>query len=218
MKLYTVPEVAAETGLSEKAIRRRIEKGSMISTNRGNRRLIPESELDRLRVELGAGGSEARAFPSSGGTSGQGNGGGESGGLALEPIVRELSETREHVERLAREAEREKVQREQAEERARSEQSAREAAQAEALELRARVQTLEAALEQEQSRDSAPIGGPDDGAPSAEEEAAAAELERMLERIGAEEVIDLTAPAGDAGAESSEAPSRGRLARFLGIG
>lgn len=219
MKLYTVAEVAAETGLSEKALRRRIEKGTVISANRGNRRLIPESELERLLAEVGAGGTPRVAFPPDGGEAGKGHAEGESGGMALEPIIRELADTRAHVERLAREAEREKLQREQAEERARSEQEAREAAQAEAVRLSARVLELEAVLGTRENLDK------QGGSPVAEhpsEAAARAELEQVLGQLeqAAEVVPPDTSTPADSASDSSAGgePSRGRLARFLGIG
>lgn len=219
MKLYTVAEVAAETGLSEKALRRRIEKGTLLSLNRGNRRLIPASELERLLAEVGAGGTARAAFPSGGRVGGEGQTEVEIGGMALEPIIRELADTREHVERLAREAEREKLQREQAEERARSEQEAREAAQAEAVRLSARILELEAVLGTRENLDK------QGGSPVAEhpsEAAARAELERVLEQIEGAAVVVLpedAAGAGGGAASSGDAePSRGRLARFLGIG
>ena len=146
MKLYTVDEAAAETGLSTKAIRRRIEKETILSMVRNGRRLIPQSELDRIRTELGLEGQARSAFPSDETDEGTGGEWGSGGGTSLEPIVRELAETREHVERLAREAEREKITREQAELRESSERDAKEAAQAENLELKARTLELESAL------------------------------------------------------------------------
>ena len=219
MKLYTVAEVAAETGLSDKALRRRIEKGTLISANRGNRRLIPESELERLLEEVGAGGTPRAAFPSNGGTPGQGHTEGESGGMALEPIMRELADTREHVERLAREAEREKLQREQAEERARSEQEAREAAQAEAMRLSARILELEAVLSNRENLDKQ--GGSRDAEHPSEAQARA-ELEQVLGQLeqAAEVVPPAAPPPADSDLDTSPGgePSRGRLARFLGIG
>lgn len=217
MKLYTVSEVSAETGLSEKAIRRRIEKGTLISQNRANRRLIPASELERLQAELGQGGTPRAAFPSSSEGQGQGDAEGSGGGIALEPIIRELADTREHVERLAREAEREKLQREQAEERALSEEAAREAAQNESLELRARVVQLEAVLR------TVGIADPDRATENLERGAElvavsnATELEAVVAGIQAKADAGETSNADDAGSSEPEAAPRGRLARFLGI-
>jgi hypothetical protein len=214
MKLYTVTEAAAETGLSTKAIRRRIEKETILSMVRNGRRLIPQSELDRIRAELGLEGQSRAAFPPDEDDEGMGGEWGSSGGMALEPIVRELAETREHVERLAREAEREKLTREQAETREASEREAKEAAQAEALELRARTVELESALEAARVSQSEPEPIPVRSA--AEVIGMTAELEQSATGSPAtaeqlEEIAQVVESVG-------EKPAPGRLARFLGIG
>jgi hypothetical protein len=214
MKLYTVTEAAAETGLSAKAIRRRIEKETILSMVRNGRRLIPQSELDRIRAEIGLEGQSRAAFPPDEDDEGMGGEWGSSGGMMLEPIVRELAETREHVERLAREAEREKLTREQAELREASEREAKEAAQAESLELRARTVELESVLR---------AAGINDSGQSVAAVRSAAEIAAMTAELehGAE-----GSPASGEGIEAQgegvgEKPvpaTPSRLARFLGIG
>ena len=134
--------------------------------------------------------------------------------MMLEPIVRELAETREHVERLAREAEREKLTREQAELREASEREAKEAAQAESLELRARTVELESVLR---------AAGINDSGQSVAAVRSAAEIVAMTAELehGAE-----GSPASGEGIEAQgegvgEKPvpaTPSRLARFLGIG
>ena len=47
-RLLTVAEVAAETGLSKKAIRRRIERGTLVSVLRDGSRMVPRGALDSL--------------------------------------------------------------------------------------------------------------------------------------------------------------------------
>jgi excisionase family DNA binding protein len=49
-RTYTIREAAELTGLSQKAIARRVERGSLRSLVRGGRRLIPRAEL--VRAEL----------------------------------------------------------------------------------------------------------------------------------------------------------------------
>jgi excisionase family DNA binding protein len=49
-RTYTIREAAELTGLSQKAIARRVERGSLRSLVRGGRRLIPRAEL--VRTEL----------------------------------------------------------------------------------------------------------------------------------------------------------------------
>jgi excisionase family DNA binding protein len=49
-RTYTIKEAAELTGLSQKAIARRVERGSLRSLVRGGRRLIPRAEL--VRAEL----------------------------------------------------------------------------------------------------------------------------------------------------------------------
>lgn len=46
--LLTVAQVAAETGLSKKAIRRRIERGTLVSVLRDGSRMVPRGALDSL--------------------------------------------------------------------------------------------------------------------------------------------------------------------------
>ena len=139
MQLFTIAEASTQLGLSEKAIRRRIEQGSLASIRRGTRRMIPATEVDRLRDEVD--------FPD--GEQVVGNGeyrrGGEGNpttaliaqlGKAVE-TVRDETERRVNAER----------DRDAAMERERSEREAREAAEVEVVELRARVMQLQAIAE-----------------------------------------------------------------------
>ncbi len=140
MQLFTVPEAAAALGITEKAIRRRVEQGSLASIRRGNRRMIPRTEVDRVRDELD--------FPSA--VSGVGKGHEASGntgnttmalveqlGSAIE-TVRDETEKRVNAER----------DRDAAVERELSERQAREAAEGEVVELRARITQLEAVADE----------------------------------------------------------------------
>ncbi len=59
LRTYTITEAADATGLSRKAIARRVERGSLRSVVRNGRRRIPRSELMRAGL-LGEGDSEPR--------------------------------------------------------------------------------------------------------------------------------------------------------------
>jgi len=59
LRTYTITEAADATGLSRKAIARRVERGSLRSVIRNGRRRIPRSELMRAGL-LGEGDSEPR--------------------------------------------------------------------------------------------------------------------------------------------------------------
>ena len=63
MRTYTITEAAEITGLSRKAIARRVERGSLRSVVRNGRRRIPRSELVRAGLLEEAGGSP-RSDPS----------------------------------------------------------------------------------------------------------------------------------------------------------
>jgi excisionase family DNA binding protein len=63
MRTYTITEAAEITGLSRKAVARRVERGSLRSVVRNGRRRIPRSELVRAGL-LEDGGSSPRSDPS----------------------------------------------------------------------------------------------------------------------------------------------------------
>jgi hypothetical protein len=65
-RTYTIAEAAELTGLSRKAIARRLERGSLRSLVRNGRRLVPRSELVRagLMTEDGAAPEHAAVAPS----------------------------------------------------------------------------------------------------------------------------------------------------------
>jgi excisionase family DNA binding protein len=101
-RTYTIGEAAELTGLSRKAIARRVERGSLQSLVRGGRRMIPRAELARAGLipeegEVDDGtmspGSALAPHPSSANDHG---GTGETAALAA--VVREL------VDRLERQA------------------------------------------------------------------------------------------------------------------
>ena len=135
VELLTIAEASARIGLSEKAIRRRIEQGSLASIRRGSRRLIPVAEVERLQVELD--------FPMAGAGSGNGE---RSGGEAGNPTTALVEQLGRAVEVVQVETERRvnaERDRDSAVERERSERQAREAAEAEVVELRARIMEME---------------------------------------------------------------------------
>ena len=143
VRLFSVAEAAKVVGMAEKALRRRIETGSVASVKQGSRRMIPEHEVDRLIAV------EAIA------TSGHGQiPGGNSGTTSMDVIVR-LSEAvqaastaassfGEMLETATEKRVNAERDRDAAVERARGESEARQAAEAEIVELRARVMQLEA--------------------------------------------------------------------------
>ncbi len=136
MQLFTIAETSAQVGLSEKAIRRRIEQGSLASIRRGSRRMIPATEVDRLRDELD--------FPDGEQVKGNGE---PSRGEAGNPTTALIAQLGRAVETVRDETERRvnaERDRDAAIERERSEREAREAAEAEVVELRARVTQLQA--------------------------------------------------------------------------
>ena len=147
VRLFSVAEAAKVVGMAEKALRRRIETGSVASVKQGSRRMIPEHEVDRLIA--------VEAIATSGEALGQGQiSGGNSGTTSMDVIVR-LSQAVEAASIAASgfgemlEAATEKRvnaerDRDAAVERARGESEARQAAEAEIVELRARVMQLEA--------------------------------------------------------------------------
>ncbi len=59
-RTYTIAEAAEATGLSRKAVARRVERGSLRSLVRGGRRLIPRTEL--VRADLLPGDPESRDY------------------------------------------------------------------------------------------------------------------------------------------------------------
>lgn len=136
MQLLTIPEAAAELGLTEKALRRRIEQGTLGSMRQGSRRMIPRTEVDRLRAELD--------FPSDPADVGKGQ---EAAGNPGNPTTELVVQLGKAVETVRVETERRvmaEYERDAAVERERSERQAREAAELEIVELRARVTQLEA--------------------------------------------------------------------------
>jgi excisionase family DNA binding protein len=139
VQLFTIAEASAQLGLSEKAIRRRIEQGSLASIRRGNRRMIPATEVDRLRDEVD--------FPD--GEQVKGNGEYQRGGEG-NPTTALIAQLGKAVETVRDETERRvnaERDRDAAIERERSEREAREAAEAEVVELRAHVMQLQATAE-----------------------------------------------------------------------
>jgi excisionase family DNA binding protein len=65
MRTYTISEAADLTGMSRKAIARRVERGSLRSVVRNGRRRIPRSELARAGLLEEAAGRAPRSAPSS---------------------------------------------------------------------------------------------------------------------------------------------------------
>ena len=65
MRTYTISEAAELTGVSRKAIARRVERGSLRSVVRNGRRRIPRSELVRAGLLEDAGERAPRGGPSS---------------------------------------------------------------------------------------------------------------------------------------------------------
>src|SRR4051794_13601800 len=68
--LVNVSEAAELTGLTPKALRRRLERGTLQAVKRGGRRMIPISELERHDLLLGNNGNAAGAASAG---SGRGN-------------------------------------------------------------------------------------------------------------------------------------------------
>ena len=140
VQLLTIPEAATALGITEKAIRRRIEQGSLASIRRGNRRMIPQVEVDRVRDELD--------FPSDSDSVGKGqDSAGNTGNTTtalVEQIGRAIETVRDETEKRVN-AERD---RDAAVERELSERQAREAAEGEIVELRSRIVELEAIAEE----------------------------------------------------------------------
>jgi excisionase family DNA binding protein len=64
-RIYTVKEAAELTGLSPKAVSRRLERGSLRSVLRRGRRLIPDAELVRVGLIPAEGEQPGGAFASS---------------------------------------------------------------------------------------------------------------------------------------------------------
>lgn len=65
MRTYTISEAADLTGMSRKAIARRVERGSLRSVVRNGRRRIPRSELVRAGLVAEAAGGPPRSAPAS---------------------------------------------------------------------------------------------------------------------------------------------------------
>jgi excisionase family DNA binding protein len=61
-RTYTIKEAAELTGLSQKAVARRVERGSLRSLVRGGRRLIPRAELVRAELVPAEGHKEESDF------------------------------------------------------------------------------------------------------------------------------------------------------------
>ena len=101
-RTYTIAETAELTGLTRKAVTRRVERGSLRSVVRGGRRLIPRSELMRAGLIPPEVDSTNRAAPTPGLPSPQGTPAPDPlspfGDQALAALVREL------LERLERQA------------------------------------------------------------------------------------------------------------------
>lgn len=135
MQLFTISEAAATLGITEKAIRRRIEQGSIASIRRGNRRLVPQVEVDRVRDEID--------FPTDLGDEGKGQTSAGNAGnpttVLVEQLGRAVEIVRDETERRVN-AERD---RDAAIERELSERQSREVAEGEIFALRARIVELE---------------------------------------------------------------------------
>ena len=101
-RTYTIAEAAELTGLSRKAVTRRVERGSLRSVVRGGRRLIPRSELVRANLIPPDVEPPARLAPTAGLPSPQGTPSDDPlspfGDQALAGLLREL------LERLERQA------------------------------------------------------------------------------------------------------------------
>jgi excisionase family DNA binding protein len=99
-RTYTIAEAAAATGLSRKAVARRVERGSLRSVVRGGRRLIPRSELTRAGLMPPEGDAVDRAVSAPGLPSPQGaplpDPLSPLGDQALAALLRELLERLEH--------------------------------------------------------------------------------------------------------------------------
>ena len=136
VQLVTIAEASEQSGLSEKAIRRRIEQGTLASIRRGSRRMIPQAEVDRLRDELD--------FPRNPGSVGNGEAGGGEAGNPTNALIVQLGKAVETVQAEVERRVNAERDRDAAVERERSERQAREAAEAEIVALRARVTQLQA--------------------------------------------------------------------------
>lgn len=139
MQLLTIAEVSERLGLSEKAVRRRIEQGSLASIRRNNRRLVPLAEVERVRDELD--------FPTGEQAVGNGDVGGGGEGNATTALVVQLGKAVEVVQAETERRVNAERDRDAAIERERSERQAREAIEAELVELRAVVLQLQATPE-----------------------------------------------------------------------
>lgn len=162
VQLVTIAEASEQLGLSEKAIRRRIEQGTLASIRRGSRRMIPQAEVDRLRDELD--------FPSDPASVGNGERGGGETGNPTNALIAQLGKAVETVQAEVERRVNAERDRDAAVERERSERQAREAAEAEVVELRARVTQLQAVAEQGGAEaDPVPADGEAEGEPAAVE-------------------------------------------------
>lgn len=160
VQLVTIAEASEQLGLSEKAIRRRIEQGTLASIRRGSRRMIPQAEVDRLRDELD--------FPSDPTSVGNGERGGGETGNPTNALIAQLGKAVETVQAEVERRVNAERDRDAAVERERSERQAREAAEAEVVELRARVTQLQAVAEQGGAEaDLVPADGEAEGEPAA---------------------------------------------------
>jgi hypothetical protein len=140
VQLLTIPEAAAALGITEKAIRRRIEQGSLASIRRGNRRMIPQVEVDRVRDELD--------FPSDSDSVGKGQDSAGNAGNTTTALVEQLGRAIETVRDETEKRVNAERDRDAAIERELSERQAREAAEGEIVELRSRIVELEAIAEE----------------------------------------------------------------------
>jgi excisionase family DNA binding protein len=140
VQLLTIPEAAAALGITEKAIRRRIEQGSLASIRRGNRRMIPQVEVDRVRDELD--------FPSDSDSVGKGQDSAGNTGNTTTALVEQLGRAIETVRDETEKRVNAERDRDAAIERELSERQAREAAEGEIVELRSRIVELEAIAEE----------------------------------------------------------------------
>lgn len=142
-ELLTVAQAARRLGISEAAVRRRIERGTLASQRRGSKRLIPVSAVE---YEAAQGDDATPTVESLHRGSDTGGNRGMDDSASTE-LVKLVAEALEKVEDATERRVLAEVDRDAAIERERTERAAREAAEAELVALRARVTELEAIAE-----------------------------------------------------------------------
>lgn len=141
-RVVTVERAAELSGLTPKAIRRRVERGSLAAVVRDGRRMIPVAEL--LRAELVAAGDDGELRSAHASTP-PGAPHGESAALVAELVARidaqgrELGEARAELRALPARVDAERQAREAAEAELHEARAAVRRAEAEAAELRERL-------------------------------------------------------------------------------